>query len=238
MKAKTAITGLALTGGLLAGASVARADAYMELISGSTKVQVTGPVGLDGGNFEGVSGNGAIFVGSVGSWSVDIASGGQSGAFNVTLTDNINGSTTQTHGLEVIYSSGSYPLNGNYNFGASDSGGNSLTATVSGWYSSSLYQGTGSKGTSLGSWTLGTTFAQGNENTDIPISGEDYITEEMLFGGTTGSITPQSVTMNATASFTPFVAPPSVADGGWTATMCGSTLLGLVGFSSRSKKRV
>jgi hypothetical protein len=239
-KQKVILTGMALTGALLASASVAKADAYMELISGSTKIQIEpGMVdGIYGGNFEGQTGDGAIFVGSVGSWTVDIASGGESGGFNVTLTDNINGAVTQTHGLEVIFSSGSYPLAGNYNFGASDSGGNSLTATVSGFYSSALYQGSGSKGTSLGSWTLGKTFAQSFQNTDIPLSGSEFITEEMLFGGTIGKIPPQQVTMNATASFTPYVAPRMVPDGGSTASMAGCTLLGLVGLRSKFGKKL
>jgi hypothetical protein len=226
---KTLITGMALTGALFESASVAKADAYMELISGNTTIQVTGPVGITGGNYEGVSGNGAIFVGTVGSWSVDIASGGNSGGFDVTLIDNINGSTTQTHGLEVIFSSGSYPLNGHYNFGASDSGGNNLPATVSGYYSKSLYTGSGSMGTSLGSWTLGETYAQSFQNTNIVLSGESYITEEMLFGSSTGAIPPKEASMNATASFTPTLVP----DGGTTAAMVGASLLGLAGLRSK-----
>jgi hypothetical protein len=235
MKTNKFITGMALAGALLASASVAKADAYMELISGSTTVQIksggtivaTGPY-TD--NYSSQAGDGALFVGTVGTWSVDIASGGESGGFNVTLTDNINGSTTQTNGLEVIFSSGSYALNGKYNFGASDSGGNSLTAAVSGYYSTNLYQGVGSLGTSLGSWVLPKSLAASDQNSNIPINSAEYITEEMLFGGTTGTITSQKVTINATASFTPVAAVP---DGGMTASMIGCALLGLVGLRSK-----
>jgi len=231
-RAIVAVKGLALTGALLVSASVAKANAYMELISGESTIRVTGPASIVNGNYQGVTGNGAIFVGTIGSWSVDIASGGASGAYNVTLTDNINGNSTQSAGLEVIFSSGSFPLNGAYNFGASDSGGNSLTASVSGYHSTSLYTGSGPFGTSLGAWTLEKTYPESFQNTNIPLSGMDYITEVMLFGGTTGPITPQEVTMNATASFTPYVAPP-VRDAGVTATMLGATLLGFVGVRSK-----
>jgi hypothetical protein len=227
---KTIMKGMTLAGTLLASASVVKAEAFMELISGGSMIQVTGPVGRSSaGNYEGVSGNDAIFVGTIGSWSVDIATGGNSGGFNVTLIDDINGATTQTDGLEVVFSSGSYNLHGLYNFGASDSGGNSLTATVSGFYSGTLFTGHGSMGTSLGSWTLGKTYADTFQNTDIPLTGAKFITEEMVFGGGTGPITPQNVTMNACASFT----DPPVPDGGMTAAMVGATLLGLAGFRSK-----
>jgi len=236
---------MALTGALLASASVAKANAFMELISGGHIVEIhpgTAP-GIYAAGYEGQTGNGAIFVGTVGTWTVDIASGGESGPFNVTLTDNINGGVTQTAGLEVIFSSGIYALGtpanpGHYNFGASDSGGNSLYAQVSGYYGSTLYSGSTlstfeSNSHLMGSWNLIPTFAESQQNLDFPISGSDYITEIMEFGDTTGSITPQQVTMNATASFTPYVAPPVVPDGGMTSTMVGSALLGL--FALRSK---
>jgi hypothetical protein len=259
MKTKSLVTGMALTGALLASASVAKANAFMELISGSSVVKINPgmPDNIYGGNYEGQTGDGAIFVGTIGTWSVDIASGGESGAFNVTLSDNINSSTTQTHGLEVIFSSGAYNLGtladpGHYNYGASDSGGNSLTATVTGYYNTSaMYTGTGSlhsyenSSVSLepsstvsptdpaGPWVLQKTYAQSYQNVDIPIYGNDYITEVMLFGGTTGTIPAQKVTMNAVASFTPYVTPSQVPDGGATATMAGCTLLGLVGLKSK-----
>src|ERR1700684_3990716 len=100
MKIKTLTTGMALTGALLASASVARANAYMELISGSTTLQIEpGGALLHSGSYSATFfsqvGDGAFFVGSIGTWSVDIASGGESGGFNVTLTDNLNGNTTQ-----------------------------------------------------------------------------------------------------------------------------------------------
>ena len=237
IKIKVLMTGTALTGALLMSASVAKANAYMELISGSTTVQVE-PGGVVVGNgsyttdYALQSGNGALFIGTIGSWGVDIASGAESGSLSVTLVDNINGDTTQTHGLEILFSSGSYALSGSYNFGVSDSGGNSLIAAVSGWTSSSLYTGSGSKGTSLGSWTLGATYAQSFQNTNIALSGSQYVTEELLFGGTTGTITPQQATMNATASFTTYV-PPPVTDGGLTAGRAGAALLCVMGLRSK-----
>jgi hypothetical protein len=249
MNIRTLITGMALTGALLASASVAKANAYMELISGSTTVQIEpgGAIHHSGpytDQFSSQVGDGALFIGVIGSWGVDIASGGESGGFNVTLTDNINGNITQTHGLEVIFSSGGYALSGGYNFGGSDAGGNSLATTIGGFYSSSLYTGSGSLGTSMepstfvsatdpkGPWILPKTLAASYQNTDIQISGTKYITETMLFGGTTGTIPSQKVTMNATASFTPY-RPVVVPDGGTTATMVGSALLGLVGLRSK-----
>jgi hypothetical protein len=53
-----------------------------------------------------------------------------------------------------------------------------------------------------------------------------------LFGGTTGTITPQQATMNATASFTTYV-PPPVTDGGLTAGMAGAALLCVMGLRSK-----
>jgi hypothetical protein len=239
MRIHALFTGMALTGVLLSVPSVVKADAYMELISGSSTVQVTGPLGLNGGNFDGVFGNGALFIGDVGTWKVDIAAGGNlPGGFNVTLTDVVNSPNAQAQGLEVIFSSGSYPLSGSYVFGASDAGGNSLTATVSGYDSSALYTGTGSMGTSLGSFTLGTTYAQSFQTSPVLMSGTQYITETLLFGGTTGTLPgqPGPVTMNATASF---VDPPDVnevavvPDGGMTLTMAGLALAGLAGLRSK-----
>jgi hypothetical protein len=256
MKMRNVMTGMALSGALLASASVAKANAYMELISGSTTVQVEpgGAIVASGpytDNFSAQMGHGVIFVGAIGSWSVNIASGAQSGSLanpqhslNITLTDNINGSSTQTHGLELIYSSDSYDLGtmsnpGHYDFGASDGGGNSLTATVSGYYNyGALFTG-GSLPTYeshshlMGSWTLPKTFAQSDQNLNMPIYGDDSITEVMLFGANTASITPQKVTMNVAASFTPYVPPGVVPDGGMTASMVGAALLGLVGLRSK-----
>jgi hypothetical protein len=273
MNTKNLMTGVVLTGALLVSASVAKANAYMELISGATTVQVepggvlvhSGPFSV---NFYSQVGNGAVFVGTVGSWSVDIASGAQSGnlgnpqhSLNVTLTDNINGGTTQTHGLELIYSSGDYNLGtmanpGHYDWGASDSGGNSLTSTMTGYYnrtgiftggslagyeshsvslepSSPVSTPPGAPLDPAGPWVLPATFAANYQNVNVPIYGNDAITEIMLFGGTTGTIKSQKVTLNVSESFTPYVPPGVVPDGGMTATMVGAALLGLVGLRSK-----
>jgi hypothetical protein len=245
IKMRSLITKLALAAALLLRGSVAQAHAYLELISGSTTVQVEPGGAIVGSgpfidDFSDQIGNGAILMGTIGSWSVNIATGAQSGlntAPTIALTDNINGTTTQTHGLEVIYSSGGYALSGNYSFGASDTGGNSLTATVSGYYSSkeflggslSSYEG-GS--TLMGSWGLPETIAASDQNKHVPINGTQYLTEVMLFGGTTGTITPQEATMNVAALFSPAPVSP-VPDCGITAFMLGSALLGLAGLRSK-----
>src|SRR5580693_720235 len=98
MKTKILVTGMALSGALFVSAPVAKANAYMELISGGTKVQIEpgGAIVANGSytdDFSSQLGNGALFVGAIGSWTVDIASGGESGGFNITLTDNINGNS-------------------------------------------------------------------------------------------------------------------------------------------------
>jgi len=151
----------------MASASVAKADAYMELISGNNVVQLqpgtvinglpfplgpgpqSGPFAGDSGSYsitvayaDGGSGNAALFDGSVGSWTVNVSSGSSAGNVNITLTDQSSGNTVNA-GLQIIYSSSPYILSGKYLDGAAETGLNGVAADVQGYTSAGLYTGGG-----------------------------------------------------------------------------------------------
>jgi hypothetical protein len=222
MKTKTLITGMALTGALLMSASVVKANAYLELISGTSTVTIPAA------NF---GPNGVGFDGTVGSWNLDLASGSSSGSLTVNLENQSANSSTQTAGLEIIYSSGSYGAAGNYTFGASSAGGNTLASTAQGYESSSLWTGVGSFGTSLGSALGVPAVSVSSSSEGGSISGLYYITEVMIIGNpAAGSISPaRNEVAQVDASFR--VTP--VPDGGMTLTMAGSVFMGLAGLRSK-----
>jgi hypothetical protein len=220
MKTKTLITTVALTGALLASASVAKANAYMELISGTSSVIIPaanlGP-------------NGITWAGTVGSWDLDIATGTSSGSLVVGLNDLSQNAGLQTAGLEVIYSSGQYGQDGKWTFGASDPGGESLTAQAQAWESPTLYIAGGSLGTQLGS-TLALAMAPTAKQDSGTISGSYYLNEVLIVGDPSqNSIHPgHNEFANLDATFR--VTTP---DGGMTLSMVGSVLLGLAGLRSK-----
>jgi hypothetical protein len=220
MKTKTLITTVALTGALLASASVAKANAYMELISGSSSVIVPAA---------NVGPNGISFVGTVGSWSLDIATGLSSGSLVVGLNDLSQNTGLQTAGLEVIYSSGVYSASGKWTFGASDPGGESLAAQAQAWKSPTLFIAGGSLGTQLGS-TLNLATTPTSLQDSGTIGGWYYLNEVLIIGDPSqNSIHPGHFEYaNLDATFT--VATP---DGGMTLSMVGSVLLGLAGLRSK-----
>lgn len=212
---------MALTGALLASASVAKANAFLELISGVTTVTVPAA------NF---GPNGVGFDGQVGSWDLDLASGSSSGGLTVNLENQSANSLKQTSGLEIIYSSGSYSAGGTYVLGASSAGGNTLASTVQGYTSTSLWTG-GAFGTQLGS-TLGVPASIVSSSKETgSISGPFYVTEVLTIGNpATGSINPSATEVaQVDASFHVTAVP----DSGLTLGMAGSVFMGLAGLRSK-----
>jgi len=235
----------------MASASVAKANAYMELISGTSTVQIMPGAAMNtvvhSGSysltFSDQVGNSADFIGTVGSWTLDISSGTSSGDINIQLQNTSTGSAV-TKGLEIIYSSGTYSLNGQYLDGAAETGPNTLSSTVQGYAGGSLYTGSGSMGTALATATTAPGYTPavtaatgftllpnkpGTQESTLPITlnGSYAITEVINIAAPSSPGHYQYVA--ATASFNSVPVP----DGGMTASMIGSALLGLVGLRSK-----
>jgi hypothetical protein len=217
MKTKTLVATVALAGALLAGASTAKANASLDLISGTSTV-----VGA-------VSGNDGEYFGTVGGWSVNAAFGLNS-LLEVTLEDTSSGNPG--HGLEVVYTSGPYIFSGAYTFGASDPGLNTLAGQASGYYSP----------TAIGPYTAlaGSPFAlpavsSFSGQVSGSLTGTYYITEILTFGGgATSTLTGGLQTVNAQVAFKGSAV--AVPDGGMTLALMGSVLAGLAGLRSKFGK--
>jgi hypothetical protein len=240
IKTKQLLTGVALTGTLLASATAARANAYMELISGGSTVTLSTAGAVSGSGSYSIlygseTGNSGVLLATVGGWTMDVAIGNSSGALNIVLSDQVT-SIGATAGLEIIYSSGAYALNGKYSFGASDSGANSLPLTVNGYEKTgSQYVGSGSMGTALNPTpdNLPITVPASITTGPISLDGSYYITEVLNFGPPVGGTRSTSYSLNGSASFSDYVAPPPAPDGGMTVAMFGAVLTGFVGLRSK-----
>jgi hypothetical protein len=222
MKTKTLVATVALAGAVLAGTSTAKANATLELISGSATA------------FGTVSGDDAVYVGSVGGWSVNVASG-LADSLNVSLSDSSHG--TPTAGLEIIYISGTYSFGGGYTFGASDPGLNTLNGTAQGFYSATAPALGGPYGTALAGspFSLPAIVAASPQLTGSLV-GNDYITEILTFGNpAAGSLTGISQHVQGQISFQG--SGSVVPDGGLTLGMIGSVMVGLAGLRSKFSKR-
>jgi hypothetical protein len=219
---KSILATMTVAAAILASASLAKADAFLELLSGGTSVIVPAA------NF---GPNGVGYVGSIGSWTADIASGSSSGSLVIGLQNQSENSGVQTSGLEVIYSSGSYSASGSGLWGVGTSGAQTLPTVASVYKSATLWTGSGSLGTLLASLTQPAGPAGGSSVDAGIIGGTYYITEELLIG----SIAPGSIheyvysDVNATLTIMP--------DGGLTIAMLGAALIGLSGIRSKFGKR-
>jgi hypothetical protein len=225
---KTILASLTVAAALVASAPLAKANAFLELISGATTTTATLTTIA---NFSGIT---------VGSWNVDVEASG-SGFYAPNLIVNLNTSAIggPTAGLTAIFSSGTGTTGYNVYagtgiFGLSSSGS---TVAVAGqlFSSSALYTGSGSEGTQF----LATlNLAASSSNTAINESGAvaanpaEFFTEQLDFGGGSGAVLGggnQSV--QGQASFT------VVPDGGLTMAMLGSSLVLLAGIRSKLSKK-
>jgi len=207
---------------ILASASLAQANAYLELISGGVSVVVPAA------NF---GPNGAGYVGSIGSWTADIASGSSSGALVVGLENQSENGGVQTSGLEVIYSSGAYSLAGGAYWGVGTSGVQTLGTVASVYSSASLWTGSGSLGTLLGSLTQPAGPAGGHSESVGLVGGTYYITEVLMIGDIAPNSIHEYVYSEVNATFT------VVPDGGLTIAMLGAVLIGVSSIRSKFGKR-
>jgi hypothetical protein len=219
MKTTTLIMTVAITGALLATASVAKANAYLTLDSGGTIINVAS------------STDGVAYSGPVGSWTVDIATATSSGKLTVELADSTENSGKQTSGLEVIYSSGFYNTDGSYDFGASTSGSQTLASTASAYTGSMLYTsgvgGLGSLSQISGTISMPThSFGADEFGT---IGGSYYLTEVL----TIGTIAPGSIGEFVHANLGETFTVTAVPDSGITLTMAGAVFMGLAGLRSK-----
>jgi hypothetical protein len=208
---------------LLASAPFANANAFLELISGGNSVIVTpGNLGP----------NSVGYIGSIGSWSLDIATGSSSGSLVVGLQNQSINAPSQTSGLEVIYSSGGYSQTGTGYWGIGTSGIQTLGTVASVYRSASLYSGVGSLGTLLGPALTAPAGAASSSSEDVgAVSGTYYITEELLIGNPAPNSIHEFVYSEVNATFT------VVPDGGLTVALLGCVFIGLAGIRSKLGKR-
>jgi len=218
--------GMALTGALLASASVAKANAYLDVISGASSTSMSVATGQD-----------ISYTGSIGSYTVDVSSGTETAGFDITLTESAgDGTTLETAGLEIIYSSGIYTTFGPWVEGLSSSGGDTLSSAGSFYTSPVLYTG----GPALTGLTqLGPTLtgpaAPFLSTATGSLTGSYDLTEVMTFGnpaagslGTPGQ--PEHASLTQSYSVVVGTAAP---DGGMTLAMMGFVTMGLAGLRSK-----
>ena len=242
MKTKTLITGLAVAA-LMVSSSVVKANAFLEVISGTHFTTISVP-----------SGDNASSSASIGGWNLNYsingtASGG-GGELDVLLNAQTRGATPD-HGLTVIYSSGDpYTQQGVWTYGLSESGNNTVGSTAQVYWSHSIYAPPspayllGSLGTALvgpgGQTTLslppsvsgGSTAATPAPDTLVSY----FITEVLNIGGGSTHANPTGVggrpSFNGGVTFTAVAVP----DGGLTMAFLGSVFLGVACVRSKFRK--
>lgn len=241
---KTIMTGLALTGALMAGTSVVKANAFLEVISGTSYTTVS------------VSGNdNATSTASVGGWSLQFSIDGTGSGGGGELDVDLNASTrgaSPAHGLTIVYSSGDpYTQQGIWSFGSSEQNAVTVTSVASVYYNTSIYVppspaynlNLGSLGTQLGTTISFGPTPTGNNYTEGPF-GDDltsyYITELLEIGGgatSTVATTPESTARGAVFHGGIDFQAVSVPDGGMTMALLGSAFLGLAGIRSKFARK-
>jgi hypothetical protein len=229
MKTKTLITTVALSGALLASASVAKANAFLELISGTSTTSVaTGISDSLSGNF------------SVGGWTVNTTTGTSLGFGTIlSVTEStVSGGAAPTHGLTILYSSGLYNQDGAYTFSGTENAG-TVGSTVALYFASAVANAGTSIPGGLGSLVGGpySLTGTGGSSSSSPTAtgttaGIYSVNELMTIGGGAGaSLSGAPATANVQDTLT--VKGVIVPDGGMTLTMFGSVMLGLAGLRSK-----
>jgi hypothetical protein len=226
-KMKRAITAIAIAATLMTGASSVKANAYLELISGST-------VWSDSSATDNINtGSSGI---TVGSWDIVFSSGSSTG-FNgliAQLNTQAQGSSP-ANGLTVIYSSGDpYTYYGNWTYGESVSGVSSVGAAASVYQSTILYNGANTLGTQLGTTlTIGATGPGGGSTGETGVIGSPayYLNEVLnIGGGASSALSGGSQNWNGGATFNVNTAVP---DGGMTLVLLGSALTVIFGLAHK-----
>jgi hypothetical protein len=222
---KTILASLTVAAALVASAPLAKADAFLELISGTSTVQTS--IGPNNVTLSSVT---------VGSWSLGVtATGTGTGVpFLVANLQTVDNNDSPTMGLTVIYSSGFYNYPGNGAIFGLTANGSSLASTASLYTGSALYTGSGSLGTQfMSTLNEGAGIGSTSEAGALGANPNMYVTEMLSFGGgASASLGVGSVNINGTASVT-----SNVPDGGLTMMMLGSSILLLAGIRSRFSKK-
>jgi hypothetical protein len=209
MKTKTLVMGMALTGALLASASVVKANAFLEVSSGAT-VSSTSAAGAQ---------SSLEIVGPIGNWINTEINTADAADAPLEIDVSNQGSGKNVAPLEIIYSTGTYPAAGAWNLFSSSTSG-SVTVSLSAYSGTSLYTGGPLTGmTLLASQTMHASALDSSGLLHIPL---DYFTEII-------TVTPNgrgTVGASVDSSF-------GIPDGGTTMLMLGSVLAGLSGLRSK-----
>lgn len=223
MKTKTLMT-LALTGALVAGATVVQANPELELISGATTVIVTQAtaVGL------------ITFSGAIGQWNLNVSTGVNAFGGPTLPSIDLNSVDGSAGGkpllpLTVEYTAGGYTVPG---VDVGTIGGTTSTSVTDwqwlGYSAFDMSKLLVKLGPFVGTGGLPPTAFSGSGLGDTgPIAGPYWLTEEVVIGGA-GSRTKASG-----AQLTSFDANSTVPDGGLTMALFGSALAGLGAIRSR-----
>jgi hypothetical protein len=209
MKTKTLIMTVALTGALLASASVVKANAFLEVSSGAT-TSTTSATGAT---------SSLELVGPIGNWINTEISTGDAADAPLEIDVSNQGSGKDVGTLTIIYSTGEYPAGGAWNLFSSSTSG-SVTVSLTAWSGTSLYTGGPTTGmTSLATQTL---HASALDVSGLLHSPLDFFTEII-------TVTPDGTgTVGASVDST-----FGIPDGGTTMLMLGSVLAGLSGLRSK-----
>lgn len=226
MKTKTLVTTMALTGALLASASVAKANAFLEIITGTSTLTTS----VGAGSYSSQLGGSGV---TLGGWNIQVQeNGNSSGApfFDVSMNTLDKTGSSPGNGLTVIYSSGLYANYGEYTFSESTTAlGNTVGADAEAYRSTAVWGSAGfntlgTYGTSLGALAVGAGLASSPADVvNGAIGAPQYdLTEVVNIGGGYSASVGKGAVENVTADFS-----VSAPDGGTTVVMLGSALVGL-----------
>jgi hypothetical protein len=234
MKTKTLITTVALTGALLASASVAKANAFLELISGTSTTSIASGSDSVAGAF------------TVGGWTANVTSGTSFGFGTIlSVTESTSSfGNSPANGLTILYSSGAYSQDGPYTFSGTENA-STVGATVALYFGSVVADVTTSIPGGLGALAGGpyTLAGSGGGSVASPTgtgttTGTFVVNELMTIGGGAGAtLTGAGTRANVQDTFVVKGIIPNVPDGGTTLTMFGSAMLALAGLRSKFGKR-
>jgi len=220
MKTKTLITTVAVAGALIAGATTVKANAELELISGSSVVLVSPAADY------------VPYSESVGQWNITVTFGaanlGGPGGVDIDVDsgDTALGYTPPLSPLTVLYTAGLFNAEGEV---VGTIGGTTTTSvTDSQWLGATPFALTtllNSQGTYYASAVGVPTSFSGTATGSTGLTGPYWLTEDVVIGGTTAAGFVQNTTFDANSRIVP--------DGGTTMVLLGSALACLGAIRSR-----
>ena len=225
---KTILATMTVAAALVASAPLAKANAFLEVISGSSSASTA-------------SGSDNATLGStVGGWTVSTQTGSSS-VFGISLNSQNQGPVNAGN-LEIIYSSGTYPSTGIWKFGGSSTSTGAVNPTID--YTAYAYQYSaggalygqgGLRGSLLDTLSLGPN--QSIAPYDGAISGVLGNFTEILYIDVVSVPSADNAEGIEASVQTQFQVYPVVPDGGLTLAMLGSVLVGVAGIRYKFGKR-